>query len=175
MLNTTRQYFVALIASGLLLSACAPSSTPQKKQTDLPPHTLTISHAENGLVTQASQHSVSVTIDRLEAAVKAKGLKVFARIDHDENAQALNLDIRPNTLLIFGSPKIGAPLMREAPAIGIDVPVKALAYEDKNGKVFLVYNDPAYLKSRHNIQAATQPLEKMSKALAGLTKTAISP
>lgn len=131
--------------------------------------------AENaGIVTLPSAHNVDVTIDRLEAAVKKKGLRVFARINHYQNAKDMGLDMQPSTLLIFGSPKIGAPIMNESPTIGLDVPVKALAWQDKDGNVFLSYNDPAYLKERHGIKTATKPLENMAKALAGLTAHAVA-
>ncbi len=125
-----------------------------------------------GIVTVPSQHSVDVTIDRMAEMVKAKGLTVFARIDHYQNAKDMDLVMRPNTLLIFGSPKIGAPIMNESPTIGMDVPVKALAWQDEAGNVFLSYNDPAYLKARHGIKTATAPLDNMAQALAGLTAKA---
>ncbi len=122
-----------------------------------------------GIITLTSANSVDMTIDRMEAAIKAKGLRVFARVDHQQNAKDMGLTMRPNTLLIFGSPKIGSPLMNENPTMGLDLPVKALAWQDEDGNVFLSYNDPAYLKDRHGIEKATMPLEKMTKALTGLT------
>ena len=124
-------------AFGLALSACAPSVKEVVK--DRCP-------MQDGLITKQSAHSVDVTIDRLEAVVAKKGLTVFARINHQENAAKMGLEMPASTLLIFGSPKIGAPLMNASPTIGIDLPVKALAYAGKDGKVYLSYNDPAFLK-----------------------------
>jgi len=103
----------------------------------------------NGLITIASAHGVKDTIDRLEADVKAKGMTVFARIDHAAGAQAAGMALRPTELLIFGNAKGGTPLMQAQQTIGIDLPLKALAYEDAAGKVWLAYNEPAWLTQRH--------------------------
>ena len=144
----------------LALAACAPAVQEIAMQ--------------DGLITKQSAHSVQVTIDRLEAAAKGKGLNVFARINHQANAAGLGLEMHGSTLLIFGSPKIGSPLMNASPTVGLDLPVKALAYE-KGGNVYLSYNDPAYLKTRHNIGAGgDKALMKMGGALDGLTNHAIA-
>ena len=130
--------------------------------------------AENGLVTIASTHSVKETIDRLEAEVKAKGLTVFARIDHAAGASAAGLPLRPTELLILGNAKGGTPLMQAAQTIGIDLPLKALAWEDATGKVWLSYNDPAWLAGRHGIAPQTAPLtQNLAGALVALTKHAV--
>ncbi|MCF6220971.1 MAG: DUF302 domain-containing protein [Robiginitomaculum sp.] len=157
-----------VLAAGLV--ACAPAQTKNTMPEVAPMQSL----HEAGIVTLASAHSVDVTIDRLAAAVKKKGLRVFARIDHYQNAKDMSLDMRPNTLLIFGSPKIGSPLMNESPTMGLDLPVKALAWQDKDGNVFLSYNHPSYLKERHGIKTAIVPLTKMGKALIGLSARATS-
>jgi uncharacterized protein (DUF302 family) len=129
--------------------------------------------AENGLVTIASTHTVKETIDRLEAEVKAKGLTVFARIDHAAGAVAAALPLRPTELLIFGNAKGGTPLMQAAQTIGIDLPLKALAWEDATGKVWLSYNDPAWLAGRHDIAPQTTPItQNLAGALVALTKHA---
>lgn len=107
--------------------------------------------ADNGLVVKESAYGVTETIDRLEAALKSKGLTIFARVDHAAGAARTDQELRPTMLLIFGNPKLGTPLMQSAQTVGIDLPQKALAYEDADGKVFLVYNDPAYLAARHGI------------------------
>jgi uncharacterized protein (DUF302 family) len=125
------------------------------------------------MITQQSAYSVTETIDRLENVVKSKGLTVFARVNHQDNAKNLGLEQGPSTVLIFGSPKIGSPLMNAAPTVAIDLPVKALAYEDDQGDVFLVYNNPEYLRSRHNIEGADVALGKMAGALAKFTAAAI--
>ncbi|MBL4852963.1 MAG: DUF302 domain-containing protein [Robiginitomaculum sp.] len=128
----------------------------------------------DSIVTIKSNFDVETTMDRLEQAVQDKSLRIFARIDHAANAKAMDLQMRPSTLLIFGSPKIGSPLMREAPTMGLDLPVKALVYEGTDGQVYLSYNNPAYLKQRHNVVTNTAPLDKMTKALAGLSTQATS-
>ncbi len=129
---------------------------------------------QDGLITKQSAHSVDVTIDRLEGVVRKKGLTVFARINHQENAANMGLEMPSSTLLIFGSPKIGAPLMNISPTIGIDLPVKALAYEGSDGNVYLSYNDPAYLQTRHKLKSGQGALAKMSNALDKMSTHAVS-
>lgn len=109
--------------------------------------------ADDGLITVPSAHSVKDTIDRLEADLKSKGMTVFARIDHAAGAQGAGLALRPTELLIFGNAKAGTPLMQSRQTIGIDLPLKALAFEDSAGKVWLSYNDPIWLAARHGIAA----------------------
>jgi uncharacterized protein (DUF302 family) len=157
----------SLMATGL--AACSPVAN-----NTAPAEIVAATTLNTGIITTPSANSVDVTIDRLEAAVKGKGLRVFARINHQQNAQDMGLEMRPNTVLIFGSPKIGTPVMNESPTIGLDLPVKALAWQDENGNVFLSYNDPNYLKDRHGVETATMPLNKMSKALAGLSAHAVA-
>jgi uncharacterized protein (DUF302 family) len=104
---------------------------------------------ENGMVHLSSSQSVVETLKRLETIVLAKGLTVFARIDHSGEAAKAGLEMRPTQLLIFGGPKSGTPLMVASPTIAIDLPLKALVWEDAEGKVWLSYNSPDYLKQRH--------------------------
>jgi uncharacterized protein (DUF302 family) len=99
----------------------------------------------------ASPYSVPETLRRLESLLQARGLAIFARIDHSGEAEKTGLKMRPTQLLIFGSPKQGTPLMVASPTLAIDLPLKALAWEDASGKVWLSYNAPEYLKQRHNI------------------------
>jgi uncharacterized protein (DUF302 family) len=110
--------------------------------------------ADDGVVSVASNHSVSDTIDRLESLVKAKGMTIFARIDFSADAAKAGLQMPSTQMLIFGSPKAGTPLMLAAPTVAIDLPLKALAREDGNGKVWLSYNAPEYLGRRHGISEA---------------------
>ena len=98
-----------------------------------------------------SPYSVPETLRRLESLLQAHGLAIFARIDHSGEAEKAGLKMRPTQLLIFGSPKQGTPLMVASPTLAIDLPLKALAWEDASGKVWLSYNTPEYLKQRHNI------------------------
>jgi uncharacterized protein (DUF302 family) len=108
--------------------------------------------ADNGIVSKPSGSSVPETLDRLEKVVKAKGLTVFARIDHSGEAEKVGLTMPPTQLLIFGNPKTGTAMMNSSPSIAIDLPLKALAWEDRNGKVWLSYNSPDYLKQRHDLK-----------------------
>lgn len=129
--------------------------------------------ADNGLMTLPSAHGVKDTIDRLEREVKSKGLTIFARIDHAAGAAEASLALRPTELLIFGNAKGGTPLMQAQQTIGIDLPLKALAWEDAYGKVWLSYNDPAWLAARHRVGAESGDVTKaMATALAALSKQA---
>ena len=103
------------------------------------------------VVTKPSKYSVSETIDRIEKAVTAKGMKLFARIDHGGEAKQAGLEMRPTVLLIFGNPKGGTALMVARPTAAIDLPMKALAWEDQDGKVWLTYNSPELLHERHGV------------------------
>ena len=127
----------------------------------------------NGLVTIPSRHRVQETIDRLEAEAKAKGMTVFARVDHAAGATASGMTLRPTELIIFGNAKAGTPLMQASQAIGIDLPLKALAWQDDAGRVWLAYNDPTWLAARHGIDQATANVTAaMTAALAALAQHA---
>jgi uncharacterized protein (DUF302 family) len=104
---------------------------------------------DNGLIHLSSPHSVSETLARLETIVQAKGLKILARIDHSGDAAKAGLSMRPTQLLIFGNSKSGTPLMVACPSVAIDLPLKALIWQDADDKVWLSYNSPNYLKQRH--------------------------
>jgi len=129
-------------------------------------------YAADGVISLQSQHDVKTTTDKLEAAVKAKGMKVFIRVDHAAGASKVGKQLRPTELLIFGNPKLGSALMGCAQSTGIDLPMKALVYENAEGKVMLSYNDPAYLKGRHEMTGCDKPIAKASKALAGFARAA---
>ncbi len=105
----------------------------------------------NGLVSKSSKYPVAETVTRIEGALKAKGVTVFARIDHSAEAEKAGLKMRPTQLLVFGNPKAGTPVMNAAPSAAIDLPLKALVWEDEQGKVWVAYNSPDYLKQRHGI------------------------
>ena len=109
--------------------------------------------SENGLIQVASRYSVDETMKRLQAAFAAKGLQVFAVVDHSGEAEKVGLKMRPTKVLIFGSPKAGTPLMVAAPSLAIDLPLKALVAEDAAGKVSVTYNDVEYLRERHGVPA----------------------
>ena len=109
-------------------------------------------HSENGITHVPSKYSVPETIRRLDGLAKSKGLTVFAHIDFSADAAKAGLRMRPAQLLIFGNPKSGTPLMIAAPSIALDLPLKALAWEDADGKTWLSYNAPEYLKVRHGLR-----------------------
>jgi len=104
-----------------------------------------------GLITKPSPYSVRETLDKLEALLHAKGVKVFARIDQAAEAKAAGLQMPDMELLIFGNPKGGTPVMLAVPEAGVNLPLKALAWQDADGKVQLAFNDPAYLQTRYNL------------------------
>jgi uncharacterized protein (DUF302 family)/uncharacterized membrane protein YidH (DUF202 family) len=106
---------------------------------------------DNGIITIPSHHSVDETVKRVEDALAAKGVKLFALIDHSGEAQKAGLEMPPTKLLIFGNPKAGTPWMIAAPSLAIDLPLKILVAEDAEGKVWVSYNDPAYLQGRHHL------------------------
>jgi uncharacterized protein (DUF302 family) len=105
----------------------------------------------NGIVNKPSKHSVEQTVESLSNILKSKGVAVFALIDHSGEAEKVGLKMRPTKLLIFGSPKAGTPLMLAAPSSAIDLPLKLLVWEDAQGKVWVSYNSPEYLRERHGL------------------------
>ena len=128
---------------------------------------------DNGLTTVPSRYDVKVTVDRLEAAAKAKGLTIFARIDHAAGARTIGLTLRRTELLIFGNAKGGTPLMQLQQTIGIDLPLKALAWEDAAGKTWLSYNEPEWLASRHGLtEQAGNSVKALASAIEALAKGA---
>jgi uncharacterized protein (DUF302 family) len=106
-----------------------------------------------GIVDLPSRYSVPETLDRLQSLLKQNGVTIFALVDHSGEAAKAGLEMRPTQLLIFGNPKGGTPLMVAAPSSAIDLPLKALAWQDAEGKVWLSYNAPEYLQERHGIPA----------------------
>jgi len=131
--------------------------------------------ASEGLITVESASDVSQTADKLEAILKTKGMKIFARIDHAAGAASIGEQLRPTELLIFGNPKIGSKLMKCNQAAAIDLPIKALIYQDADGKTQLSYNDPAWLRERHSLNDCQAVLDKMSGALHNFAKAATRP
>lgn len=130
--------------------------------------------AADGLISVESPYSAEATMNKLEDVVKSKGLNVFARIDHAAGAKKAGMALRPTELLIFGNPQGGTPFMKCAQSVGIDLPLKALVWEDNSGQVWLGYNDPKYLAQRHNVPECAVA-EKLGGALAGFVKAALAP
>ena len=108
------------------------------------------SSKDNGIINKPSNHSVDHTVEKLKGILQAKGVTLFALVDHSGEAQKAGLKMPPTKLLIFGSPKAGTPLMLAAPSIAIDLPLKILIWEDAQGKVWVSYNSPEYLRGRHS-------------------------
>jgi uncharacterized protein (DUF302 family) len=129
--------------------------------------------SDAGLITIPSPYPVKDTIDRLVDAATSAGLRIFARVDHRAGAEEAGMALRPTELLIFGNPRGGTPLMQDRQSIGIDLPVKALAWEDDGGRVWLAYNDPAWLARRHGLSpGADASVEAIATGLASLTAAA---
>jgi uncharacterized protein (DUF302 family) len=127
--------------------------------------------ADNGIVTVPSPHSVADSVSKIEAAAKARGLTIFARIDHSGEAKKAGLDMRPTQLLVLGNPKGGTPLMQARPSLAIDLPLKILVWQDTDGKVWAGYNDPAFLKQRHGLtDDQTKPLGAVGGLIAAALK-----
>jgi uncharacterized protein (DUF302 family) len=151
------RHIKSLAAAGLV-SLCALVSSPAQ--------------AADGLIAVKSPHSAKDTMTRLEDTVKQRGLNVFARVDHTAGAAKIGKSLRPTEVLIFGNPQGGTPLMECEQSMGIDLPLKALVWEDAAGQVWVGYNDPAYLGQRHGAPSCPA-IENVRKALAGLAQAAV--
>jgi uncharacterized protein (DUF302 family) len=128
--------------------------------------------AAQGLTTIPSSYGPKDTMDRLEAEVRTKGMTVFARIDHAAGATAAGLSLRPTEVLIFGNAKAGTPLMQSVQTVAIDLPLKALVWQDASGDTWLSYNDPAWLAQRHELGAETEVTVGMLTAALDVVATA---
>jgi uncharacterized protein (DUF302 family) len=135
---------------------------------------VSLASAAEGLVVVKSPYSVLETMDRFEKIVKERGLTVFSRIDHAAGAAKIGKSLRATQVIIFGNPQGGTPFMECAQTIGIDLPLKALIWEDDRSQVWLGYNDPLYLAQRHGV-AQCPVAEKLRQALAGLAEAAVAP
>ncbi|HEY0702457.1 MAG TPA: DUF302 domain-containing protein [Candidatus Acidoferrales bacterium] len=120
----------------------------------------------NGIVCKKSNHSVDETVEKLKAILQAKGVQLFALVDHSGEAQKAGLTMPPTKLLIFGNPKAGTPLMLAAPSSAIDLPLKILVYQDKDGAVQICYNSAEYLQQRHNFSPDLLPNIAVVETLA---------
>ena len=123
-------------------------------------------HSDSGIIDERSQHSVEQTVERLTALLHAKGVTLFALVDHSGEAAKVGMKMPPTKLLIFGNPKAGTPLMLTAPSVAIDLPLKILVWEDAQGRAWLSYNSPAYLKERHGVPPALLPNIAVVETLA---------
>ena len=151
--RATRSALAVLGASFLVMA-------PPEKAVD------TMTFSDRGIITQPSQHSVDRTVERLTVQLQAKGVTLFALVDHSGEAAKVGMKLPPTKLVIFGNPKAGTPLMLAAPSVAIDLPLKILVWEDAQGKVWLSYNSPAYLQQRHGLPEALLPNIAVVDALA---------
>jgi uncharacterized protein (DUF302 family) len=127
----------------------------------------------DGLITIPSSYGPEETMSRLEAEVRAKGMTVFAHVDHAAGAKAVGLPLRPTDLLIFGNAKGGTPLMQSVQTIGLDLPLKALVWQDASGNTWLSYNDPGWLAKRHGLgHEAEATIQALTTALGAVAKAA---
>jgi uncharacterized protein (DUF302 family) len=131
--------------------------------------------AGDGLINVNSSHDVKVTADRLENILKQKGMTVFIRINHSAGAQKVGKKLRPTELVVFGNPKVGTPLMQCNQSVAIDLPQKALIWQNDKGQVWLSYNDPNYLARRHGLSECAEVIKKVEKALSNFAKVATMP
>jgi uncharacterized protein (DUF302 family) len=130
----------------------------------------------DGLITTKSSRGPKETMDRLVGELQTKGLTIFARVDHSAGAKEAGLELRPTELVIFGNAKGGTPLMQANQAIGIDLPLKALVWQDESGSTWLSYNDPAWLAQRHGLGHEVEaPVKAMTAMLGAVTRAATGP
>jgi len=128
-----------------------------------------------GLTTIASRLGPKETMNRLEAEIRAKGMTVFARIDHAAGAAEAGLKLRPTELIIFGNARGGTPLMEASQTAGIDLPLKALVWQDPAGKTWLSYNEPSWIVQRHGLGVRAEIVDKMAAALSAILRKAADP
>ena len=153
-MNTTKNISIQALVITLLLS------------------TQTYADISSGMIRIKSNNSVTATIDKLETVLKNKGMTIFKRVNHTAGAEKAGLKLRPTELLIFGNPKVGTPLMLCSQTAALDLPQKALVYKDESEQVWLIYNDPAYMAKRHNIQGCDAAVQKVTNALANFSRIA---
>lgn len=135
-------------------------------------YTYASSDESSGVINIKSNHTVEQTITKLETALKNKGMTIFKRVSHSEGAAGVGLKLRPTEILIFGNPKIGTKLMQCEQLAGLDLPLKALVYQDSEGQVWLAYNNPDYIARRYDIKGCAEVITKMTNALSNFSKAA---
>lgn len=150
-----KRLFAIILSFGLLLSAAWAADVP-------------------GLVVKQSPYSASETIDRLENALKEKGISIVTRWNHSAKAGGVGIPLRDTELLLFGNPKLGSHMFTAEQTAGIDLPMKALAWKDESGQVWLGYNDPQYIADRHGIDNRSEVIAKMQGALDKLSDAAVA-
>jgi len=146
--------FLALVGLAMAiylisLRGSEPSNSGSDSRSDM--ETPMIPATDNGIISIPSNHSVDQTVEKLKGILQARGVTLFALVDHSGEAEKVGMKMHPTKLLIFGNPKGGTPVMQAAPSIAIDLPLKILVWEDAVGHVWLSYNSPAYLQQRHGV------------------------
>jgi len=136
---------------------------------------VSLAFAGNGIVSVKSSHDVKTTVNRLVQSLTNKGMTVFTRIDHAAGAAKVGKTLRPTELVVFGNPKVGTPLMQCDQGAAIDLPQKALIWEDGSGQVWLSYNDPNYLAQRHDLSKCAEVVKKIEQALGNFAAMATRP
>jgi uncharacterized protein (DUF302 family) len=131
--------------------------------------------ADSGLVTLTSARGSAETVERLKAVLGQKGIQLFADIDHAAEARKVGLSLRPTQVLIFGNPQAGTPLMQSRQTIGLELPLRALVWEDESGKVWVTYNEPEFLARRHHVVDRDDVVKALGVGLAALVRAATSP
>lgn len=131
-------------------------------------------YTAEGMLEVKSSFGVKETGDRLERVMKEKGMTIFKRVKHSEAAKKVGVPLRETELIIFGNPEVGSPLMKCQQSVAIDLPQKALIFEDCEGNIMIAYNDPEYLRTRHHISDCEEVISKIGKAIAGIVKAAAS-
>ena len=139
----------------------------------IPALSITAIANEKGMITKKSSFSVKETLDRLENVLRKKGITIVTRWSHDSGAKKVGISLRPTELLIFGNPKMRSHFFTSQQTAGIDLPLKALAWKDNKGQVWLTYNDPSYIADRHGIHDRPEIVKKMTGALNNMTNSAI--
>lgn len=134
-----------------------------------------VSTPETGLVHVASAHNAAETLQRFEKILQEKKVEIFARVDHAQGAQKVGMKLRPTTVILFGNPQVGTPLMQSRQTAGIDLPLKVLIWEDEAGKVWLTYNRADYVAERHGIGDREDTVKAMNGALEALARAATAP
>ncbi len=133
-----------------------------------------VASANDSLVRFQSNYSVQKTANRFEKIASNKGITIFARVDHQKNAQNVDMELAPSEVIIFGNPKVGTPLMQCQQSVAIDLPQKVHISQDNNGQVWLTYNSPTYLQERHNIKGCEEVLNKIAVVLNKLSMAAVA-
>jgi uncharacterized protein (DUF302 family) len=161
--------------AGLLLLSINPISVIARTQAPRVNSMMSTSRSSNGLIQLKSNFSIEETTTRIESLLKERNLVLVAKIDHAANAKSVKLELRPTRLFIFGNAKAGTPLMQCNQSVGIDLPMKALVWQDAQGQVWFGYNDPQYLKDRHQLKQCDREINAASQAMKALATAVMQP